>query len=67
LVGKAFGKQPLERLKMRWEDNIKMELKQEGRKVMEVAEDGVKWVTFVFEMYIMVSVTSVLYSYYCCC
>jgi hypothetical protein len=34
---------------------------------MEVAEDGVEWVTFVFEMYIMVSVTSVLYSCYCCC
>jgi hypothetical protein len=44
LVGRAFGKQPLGRLRMKWEDNIKMDLKQEGRKVMELV-DCFQWWT----------------------
>ena len=31
LVGKPEGKRPLGRPKRRWEDNIKMELKEVGR------------------------------------
>ena len=30
LVGKPEGKRPLERLRHRWEDNIKMDLKEVG-------------------------------------
>jgi hypothetical protein len=30
LVGRPEGKRPLERLRRRWEDNIKMDLKETG-------------------------------------
>jgi hypothetical protein len=30
LVGKAEGRRPLERLRGRWEDNIKMDLREVG-------------------------------------
>ena len=35
LVGKLEGKRPLERLRRRWEDNIKMDLREVG---------GVDWI-----------------------
>jgi hypothetical protein len=31
LVGKSEGKRPLERPRLRWEDNIKMDLQEVGR------------------------------------
>ena len=31
LVGKPEGKRPLGRLRLRWEDNIKMDLQEMGR------------------------------------
>jgi len=37
LVGKPEGKRPLERLMFRWEDNIKMDLR-------EVGCGGVDWI-----------------------
>ena len=42
LVGKPEGKRPLGRPRRRWEDNIKMELKEVGRggDWMELAQDG---------------------------
>jgi hypothetical protein len=30
LVGKSEGRRPLERLRRRWEDNIKMDLREVG-------------------------------------
>ena len=46
LVGKPEGKRPLERPRRRWEDNIKMELKEVGRgggDWMELAQDRDRW------------------------
>jgi hypothetical protein len=43
LVGKPEGRRPLGRLRLRWEDNIKMDLQEEGCGVMdwiELAQDG---------------------------
>jgi hypothetical protein len=40
LVGRPEGKRPLGRPRLRWEDNIKMDL-------METEIDGAKWQTFV--------------------
>jgi len=37
LVGKSEGKRPLERLRCRWEDNIRLDLR-------EVGWDGVDWI-----------------------
>jgi hypothetical protein len=37
LVGKPEGKLPMERLRRRWVDNIKMDLREIGR-------DGVDWI-----------------------
>ena len=46
LVGKPEGKRPLGRPRCRWEDNIKMDLKEVGGCCgdwMELAEDRDKW------------------------
>jgi hypothetical protein len=47
LVGKPEEKRPLERLRRRWEDNIKMDLQEVGRRGrgdwMEVAQDRDRW------------------------
>jgi hypothetical protein len=46
LVGKPKGKRPLERPRRRWEDNIKMDLKEVGWVVMgwmELAPDRESW------------------------
>ena len=46
LVGKSEGKRPLGRPKRRWEDNIKMDLKEMGggcRDWMGLAQDRDRW------------------------
>ena len=46
LVGKPEGKRPLGRPKRRWEDNIKMDLKEVGGDCgdwMELAQDRDRW------------------------
>jgi hypothetical protein len=50
LVGKPEGKRPLGRSKRRWEDNIKLDLREkgiDGSKWMRLAEDRVHWWAFV--------------------
>ena len=46
LVGKPEGKRPLGRTRLRWEDNIKMDLREVGRGCgdwMELAQDRDRW------------------------
>ena len=45
LVGKPEGKRPLEGPRRRWEDNIKMDLREvgEGGDWMELAQDRDRW------------------------
>jgi hypothetical protein len=46
LVGKPEGKRPLGRPRLRWEDNIKMDLQELGYGVMdcmELAQDRDRW------------------------
>ena len=46
LLGKPEGKRPLERPRLRWEDNIKMDLQEVGRGLgdwMELALDRDRW------------------------
>jgi hypothetical protein len=50
LVGRPEEKRPLGRHKRRWEDNIKMNLRDIGIDVanwIRLAEDGVQWQVFV--------------------
>jgi hypothetical protein len=50
LVGKPEGKKPLKRLRLRWKDNIKMDLKEIGWDCLNwiaLAEDRDKWQAFV--------------------
>ena len=45
-MGKPDGNRPLERLRCRWEDNIKMDLQEVGRGGMdwiELAQDRNRW------------------------
>jgi hypothetical protein len=49
-VGKPEGKRPLERPRPRWEDNIKMDLKEVGREGMdwiELVQDRDNWPALV--------------------
>jgi hypothetical protein len=49
-VGRSEGKRPLGRPKRRWEDNIKMDLREigiDGAKCIQLAQDGVQWWAFV--------------------
>jgi hypothetical protein len=49
LVGRPEGKIPLRRPMRRWEDNIKMDLKErgiDGANWIRLAQDGVQWRTF---------------------
>jgi len=49
LVGKPLGKRPLERLKERGEENIRMDLREVGcedRSGMELSQDRVQWRLF---------------------
>jgi transposase len=46
LAGKPEGKRPLGRPRLRWEDNIKMDLQEPGRGVMDwidLAQDMDRW------------------------
>ena len=46
LIGKPEGKRPLGRPRRRWEDNIKMDLREVGRSCgdwMELAQDRDRW------------------------
>jgi hypothetical protein len=46
LVGRPEGKRPLERLRRRWEDNIKMDLREtgiDGTNCIQLAQDTVQW------------------------
>jgi hypothetical protein len=50
LVGRPEGKKPLGRPRRRWEDNIKMDLKEigiYGANWIRLARDRVQWRTFV--------------------
>jgi hypothetical protein len=50
LVGRPEGKRPLGRPKHRWEDNIKMDLREigiDGANWIQLAEDRVQWRNFV--------------------
>ena len=50
LVGKPEGKRPLGRLKLRWEDNIKMDLREMGcgpGNWIDLAEDRYQWRAYV--------------------
>jgi hypothetical protein len=50
LVGNREGKRPLGRPRHRWEDNIKMDLKEvesEGMDWIELAQDKDRWRTLV--------------------
>ena len=49
LVGKPEGKRSLERPRRRWEDNIKMDLREVGGggDWMELAQDRDRWRTLV--------------------
>jgi len=48
--GKPEGKRPLGRSRRRWEDNIKLDLKQmgiNGRNLIQQAQDRVQWRAFL--------------------
>jgi hypothetical protein len=50
LVGRPEGKRPLGRPRCRWEDNIKMDLKEigiDGANWIQLAQDRVQWQAFV--------------------
>jgi hypothetical protein len=50
LVGRPKGKRPLRRLRCRWEDNIKMDLRDigiDGVNSIWLAQDRVQWWAFV--------------------
>jgi hypothetical protein len=50
LVGSPEGKRPLERTRRRWEDNIKMYLREVGidrANWIRLAQDRVRWRAFV--------------------
>jgi hypothetical protein len=46
LIGRPKGKRPLERTRHRWEDNIKMDLREieiDGANWIQLAQDRVQW------------------------
>jgi hypothetical protein len=50
LVGRPEGKRPLGRPRRRWEDNIKMDLREvgiDGANCSRLAQDRVRWWAFV--------------------
>ena len=56
LVGKPEGKRPLGRPRRRWEDNIKMDIKEVGggcEDWMELAQDGDRWRALVSTVMIL--------------
>ena len=56
LVGKPEGKRPLGRPRLRWEDNIKLDLQEVGGSCggwMELAQDGDRWWALVVTVRIL--------------
>jgi hypothetical protein len=50
LVGRPEGKRPLGRPRHRWEENIKVDLREigiDGANCVRLAQDGVQWRAFV--------------------
>jgi hypothetical protein len=50
LVGRLEGKKPLGRTRRRWEDNIKLDLREigiDGANWIQLAQDRVQWRAFV--------------------
>jgi hypothetical protein len=50
LVGRPEGKRPLGRLRLRWKDNIKLDLREigiDGANWIRLAQDRVQWYAFV--------------------
>jgi hypothetical protein len=50
LIGRSEGKRPLGRLRHRWGDNIKKDLREigiDGTKWIRLAQDRVQWCAFV--------------------
>jgi hypothetical protein len=50
LVGRPEGKRPLGRPRRRWEDNIKLDLREigiDGANWIQLAQDRVQWRAFV--------------------
>jgi hypothetical protein len=50
LVGRPEGKRPLGRSRLRWEDNIKLDLREmgiDGSNWIQMAQDMVQWWAFV--------------------
>jgi hypothetical protein len=50
LVGRPEGKRPLGRPRRRWEDNIKLDLREigiDGVKCIRLAQDRVQWRAFM--------------------
>jgi hypothetical protein len=50
LVGRPEGKRPLERSRRRWEDYIKLDLREigiDGANCIRLAQDRVQWRAFV--------------------
>jgi hypothetical protein len=53
LIGRSEGKRPLGRPSRRWEDNIKMDLREigiDGANWIRLAQDRVQWWAFVNTM-----------------
>jgi hypothetical protein len=50
LVGRSEGKRPLVRPRRKWEDNIKMDLREigiDGANWIQLAQDMIQWRAFV--------------------
>jgi hypothetical protein len=50
LVGRLEGKRPLGRVRRRWEDNIKLDLREirfDGANWIQLTQDRVQWRSFV--------------------
>jgi hypothetical protein len=50
LIGRSEGKRPVGRPRRRWEDNIKVDLREigiDGANWIRLAQDRVQWRTFV--------------------
>jgi hypothetical protein len=53
LVGRPEGKRPLGRPRRRWENNIKMDLREigiDGAKWIQLAQDRIQWGDFVMNL-----------------
>ena len=49
LTGKPKGKRPLGRPRRRWEDNIRLDLKEIGKKWVDSTQDRDYWIALVNE------------------